>query len=108
MEYIFNKASEISWSDTYCFVRDPKEVKGDEILITSQGLQRALKRLCDKANIHYLPPHQVRFSEAALLAIEGADLQTIQFHMGHIGPDMSLYYMRGAQKELPTAGPKLA
>ena len=105
LETIYNKAKEISWSDEYMFVREPDKVIGDEILITSQGLQRALRRLCEETNIAYLPPHQVRFSEATIMAFENADAMAIQRRLGHTTPEMSNHYIMMSKNIKPAAGP---
>ncbi len=53
LERIYSLAKLASWSDEFPFVRDPSKVIGEENLITSQGLQRALKRLCASAGVKY-------------------------------------------------------
>lgn len=104
---IFKIAKELSWSDTYLFVRDPKKVIESEILITSQGLQRGLMSLCKKANVDYLPPHQVRFSDATLMAMQGRNSASIQGRLGHTTPGMAEKYIRKVEQSTIFSGPEL-
>lgn len=101
--YVISK--EVSWSDEYLFVREPNKVVGEEILITSQGLQKGLKRLCEKAGIKYLPPHQIRFSDATLMAISGEGEFAIMGWMGHTTSRMASHYIRKAKNLVPVFGP---
>lgn len=105
---IYKTAKEISWSDEYMFVREPDKVIEKEILITSQGLQRGLRRLCEAAHIAYLPPHQIRFSEATLMALQENDILAIQRRMGHTTPTMAAHYLRNAMRMKPAAGAIIA
>lgn len=104
LERIYNLAKLASWSDEFPFVRDPSKIIGEEILITSQGLQRAFKRLCVKAGVKYLPPHQIRFSDATLMALEGRGSE-IQGRMGHTTSRMAEHYIRKAACMTPASGP---
>ena len=55
--------------------------------------------------IAYLPPHQIRFSEATIMAIEEADAMSIQRRLGHTTSDMSNHYILRSKNKKPAAGP---
>ncbi len=55
----------------------------------------------------YLPPHQIRFSDATLMADQGCSIQEIQNRLGHTGPEMATHYVRRREMCKPAAGPKL-
>lgn len=105
LKKIFDLSKATSWSNEYMFVREPDKVIDEEILITSQGLQRALRRLCERSKIAYLPPHQIRFSEATIMAIEESDAMAIQRRLGHTTPEMSNHYILMSKHLKPAAGP---
>jgi len=107
LEKIYNNAKALSWSDEYLFVREPDKVIGNEILITYQGTLRALHRLCDAAGVDYLPPHQLRFSDATIMAEEGANIYDIQRRLGHTTPTMAQHYVRSVEISRPSTGPML-
>lgn len=107
LKKIYEKAKQISWSDEFLFVRDKKNIINNEFLITEQSVQRALRRLCEASKVAYLPPHQIRFSEATLLALENADAMTIQRRMGHTTPQMSNHYILLSKNIKPSNGPKI-
>lgn len=104
---IYEVAKKLSWSDIYPFVRDPSKVIEQEILITSQGLQRGLISLCEKANVSYLPPHQIRNSDATIMAIQGMTSLAIKGRLGHTTTAMAEKYIRNVNKNTIHCGPTL-
>ena len=107
---IYNLASKESWSDTYLFVRDKCSIQDEEILISEDSVGRALKQMCEKANVRYLPPHQIRFANATQMARNGAEAYQIQKFLGHTTPIMSTRYIRAYEKMtffLDPPGPKM-
>ena len=107
LEKIYNLAKELSWSDTYMFVRSQDYVRDEEILIPYCKLYRSLKKLCKRAGVMYLPPHQIRFSDATLMAMQDKDVSCIQHRLGHTGPTMAEHYIRRYELSKPAAGPNL-
>ncbi len=55
----------------------------------------------------YLPPHQIRFSDATLMAMQEADVSDIQHRLGHTNGRMAEHYIRRYELSKPAAGPKL-
>ena len=108
LERIFHLAKESSWSETFPFVMDTQYVHDDEVLIPACRLERALKRLCKKAGVKYLPPHQIRFSDATIMASQGAGIDSVQRRLGHTGPTMAQHYIRQYNQCTLAAGPELS
>lgn len=102
---IYQRAKELSWSDKFPFVREPRYVDGEKILMTEQAVQRAFKKLCKMAEVKYLPPHQIRFANATKMAQDGRRVEEIQRYLGHVGPAMSMHYIRNYLKNIPISGP---
>lgn len=105
---IFEKAKEVSWSDEFLFVREPCYVKGNEVLISMSNVERKMKRLCKSAGVQYLPPHQVRHSEATIMAKQEKGAQAIQRRLGHTGPEMGQKYQRDFALSVVATGADLS
>lgn len=104
LRYIYNKAKELSWSDTYMFVKDKEYARTDNYLINGTGVCRALERMCKEAGIKYLSPHQIRFSDATIMAYSGRSGNEIESRLGN---KMGTYYVREIERQIPIAGPSL-
>lgn len=107
MRFIYHESKKISWSETYPFVRERQYVDGEQVLVTMQAVQRALKKLCTLSGIRYLPPHQLRFANATLMAQQGRRVEDIQRYLGHTTSTMSQHYIRNYQKSIPISGPAI-
>ena len=105
---IFEKAKEVSWSDEFLFVREPCYVKGNEVLISMSNVEKKMKRLCKSAGVQYLPPHQVRHSEATIMAKQEKGAQAIQRRLGHTGPEMGQKYQRDFALSVVATGADLS
>ena len=108
LKRIYSMAKENSLSETFPFVMEPRYVHGDEVLIPACRLERTLKRLCMKAGVKYLPPHQIRFSDATIMASQGADIYSVQRRLGHTGPTMAEHYIRQYEQCTLAPGPELS
>ena len=104
LKYIYDKAKELSWSETYLFVKDKEHVRTDSYLINGTGVCRALERMCKEAGIKYLSPHQIRFSDATIMAYSGKSGNEIESRLGN---KMGNYYVREIERQIPIAGPSL-
>lgn len=57
-----------------------------------------------KAGIKYLSPHQIRFSDATIMAYSGKSGNEIESRLGN---KMGTYYVREIEHQIPIAGPSL-
>lgn len=73
-------------------------------LVCEQSVGRSLKKICNLAGVKYLSPHQIRFSDATLMAEQGESDKTISNRLEN---NMGSYYVRTVEAAKPIAGPAI-
>lgn len=104
LERIYHLAKERSWSEKYLFVMPKEYASTDNYLVCEQSVGRSLKKICNLAGVKYLSPHQIRFSDATLMAEQGESDKTISNRLGN---NMGSYYVRTVEAAKPIAGPAI-
>lgn len=97
LKRIYELGKELSWSDTFIFVKEKKYVTKDDIetnnvCVTDDAVRRALITLCKKAGITYYPPHQIRFYGAMEMVNETEDIYSVSHFLGHTNLKTTQHY----------------
>lgn len=97
LKRIYELGKELSWSDTFIFVKEKKYVTKDDIetnnvCVTDDAVRRSLITLCKKAGITYYPPHQIRFYGAMEMVNETEDIYSVSHFLGHTNLKTTQHY----------------